>query len=152
LLDAIKRYLDRRRIVGTRLEVVAPQYLEVSVYARVQTRPHIDAVRVRTQIHEALDAFLDPRSGGPAGLGWPFGRDVYRSEILQVIDGVPGVDHVLDLTLSASGGEPQCGNLAVCPTWLVAPLVYQIEINPVSAKPSGMLPPCPAPERREPPR
>lgn len=132
LLAAVKRYLDRRRMVCTRLEVVGPQYLEVRVSARVRTRPHTNAARVQKKVREALDAFLDPRSGGPHGLGWPFGRDVYRTEILQVIDGVPGVDHVLDLSLSAEAGEPRCGNLSLCPTWLVTPGDHQIEVVPSS--------------------
>ena len=67
LLQAVKRFLDRRRIVGTRVEVVGPHYLEVSVRARVRTRPHTNTTRVQTQIHQALNAFLDPRSGGPDG-------------------------------------------------------------------------------------
>ena len=128
LLQAVKRFLDRRRIVATRVEVVGPHYLEVSVRARVRTRPHTNTTRVQTQIHQALNAFLDPRSGGPAGFGWPFGRDVYRSEILQVIDGVSGVDHVLELSLRATDGEPLCGNIAVCPTWLVTPGAHQIDV------------------------
>ena len=47
LLQAVKRFLDRRRVVGTRVEVVGPHYLEVSVRARVRTRPHTNAARVR---------------------------------------------------------------------------------------------------------
>jgi hypothetical protein len=66
-----------------------------------------------------LNAFLDPLTGGPDGLGWPFGRDVYRSEILQVIGAVPGVDHVIRLTLKTDQGEPQCDNLCVGPMGLV---------------------------------
>lgn len=128
LLHAVRRFMDRRRIVGTRVEVVGPHYLEVSVRARVRTRPHTNTTRVQTQIRQALNAFLDPRRGGPEAFGWPFGRDVYRSEILQVIDGVSGVDHVLELLLRATDGEPLCGNIAVCPTWLVTPGAHQIDV------------------------
>jgi hypothetical protein len=128
LLQAVKRYLDRRRIVCTRIEVVGPQYLEVRVSGRVRVRSHTNAARVRTAIVQALDVFLDPRRGGPNGLGWPFGRDVYRGEILQVIDEVQGVDYVMELTLSAGTGKPQCGNLPVCATWVVTSGAHQIEI------------------------
>jgi Baseplate J-like protein len=128
LLHTVKGYLDRRRIVCTRIEIVGPQYLEVRVSGRVHVRPHTNAARVKLAIVQALDAFLDPRRGGPNGLGWPFGRDVYRGEILQVIDEVPGVDYVMELTLSAGNGKPQCGNLPVCATWLVSSGAHQIEI------------------------
>ncbi len=128
LLDAVWRYLERRRIITTRLEVVGPQYLEVRVAAQVRTQLHTDATRVRERIVEALNAFLDPRAGGPNSQGWPFGRGVYRSEILQLIDGVMGVDHVLALSLRAGDGQPQCGNLNVCPTWLATPGEHSIEM------------------------
>jgi hypothetical protein len=59
--------------------------------------------------------------------GWPFGRDVYRSEVLQVISGVAGVDNVLQLSLSGDGGEGQCGNLCVRPTQLVVSGTHMIE-------------------------
>jgi hypothetical protein len=117
-------------MVTMRIEVVGPQYLEVRVHARVRTRAFTNPGGVRDRIQTALNTFLDPRRGGPEGRGWPFGRDVYRSEILQLIDGVPGVDHVLALSLSAGNGEAQCGNLPLCPTWLVtpAPGPHQIEM------------------------
>lgn len=128
LLRAVKRYLNRRRMVTTRLEVVGPQYLEVRVLARVRAQPFANTTAVRDRIVEALNAFFDPRIGGPDGRGWPFGRNVYRSEILQLMDDVVNVDHVLDLSLQTDAGEPQCGNLTVCPTWLVTPGEHRIEI------------------------
>jgi hypothetical protein len=129
LLDAVWRYLNRRRMLCTRLFVVGPRYLMVQVQARVRVRPGAKAARVRQDIVSALDRFLDPCTGGPDGLGWPFGRDVYRSEILKLLHDVPGMDHVLDLSLSAIDGEPQCGNLPLCPTWLVAHGTYQIDVG-----------------------
>lgn len=128
LLYAVRNYLKRRRIISTRLEVVGPQYLEVHVVAQVRTQPHTHSIRVRERITKALDAFLDPRTGGPDNQGWPFGRNVYRTEILQLIDGIFGVDHVLELLLRTESGEPQCGNLNVCPTGLVISGKHRIEV------------------------
>ena len=133
--------------------MVGPRYVEVSVQARVRALVHADSDDVRTRINEALNAFFDPRLGGPVGRGWPFGRDVYRSEVLQIIDAVNGVDHVIALSLSADGGEPQCGNLTLCPTWLVTPLLYQIEVVRASAldEPPTEGPVLPACTSGEPP-
>jgi predicted phage baseplate assembly protein len=119
LLRAVKNYLDRRRPVATALHVVGPRYAVVTVTARVQSRHGANRVALAASLTRALREFLNPRTGGPDRLGWPFGRDVYRSEIMQLIDGIPGVDHVLSLSLTASGSSPQCGNLRICPTWLV---------------------------------
>jgi hypothetical protein len=145
LLRAISRFLERRRTVGTRIEVVGPRYVEVSVDARVRALPYTNADDVKGRIHDALNTFFDPRCGGPSGLGWPFGRDVYRSEVLQVLDGVAGVDHVIELALSADGGEPQCGNLTLCPTWLVTPLIYRIEVALTPTAAGGAADSAPVP-------
>jgi hypothetical protein len=126
LLRAVKRYLHRRRMVTTMLDVVGPRYLPVKVKARVRLRRGSGLGRVEQALHAALNRFLDPLEGGPEGLGWPFGRSVYRAEILQLMDAISGVDNVLELSLSAAGGSPQCGNLTLCPTWLVTPGVHEI--------------------------
>ncbi|MBD2089962.1 putative baseplate assembly protein [Microcoleus sp. FACHB-1515] len=128
LLQAVQQSLDRRRVIGTRLLVVAPEYLEVQVEATVQSKPAASVDRVQTDILQALNTFLDPLRGGSNGLGWAFGRDVYRSEILQVIDEVAGVDHIRSLRLIAGSGIAQCGNLCVSPISLVTPGQHRIEV------------------------
>jgi hypothetical protein len=143
LLRVIARFLDRRRTVGTRIEVVGPRYVEVSVDARIRSLPYANPDDVKGRIHDALNTFFDPRRGGPAGLGWPFGRDVYRSEVMQLLDGIPGVDYVIELSLSADGGEPQCGNLTLCPTWLATPLMYRIAVALTPAAGDGAAPALP---------
>ena len=128
LLRAVASYLDRRRIIGTRVEVVGPTYLEVTVRAKVRSVKNASKTNLRLKIVKALDDFFDPLTGGPEQTGWPFGRDVYRSEVLQVIDEVIGVDHVIDLELSAAGCEAQCGNVCLAPGWLVFAGEHLIEV------------------------
>ena len=128
LLRAVTVYLRRRRILGTRVEVVAPKYLEVSIQAEVKALAGTNKVTLQKAIVTALNKFLDPLVGGPAGDGWPFGRDVYRSEVMRVIDEVPGVDYVSSLALVGPDGQPQCGTLCLGPTWLVAVGSHQISV------------------------
>jgi hypothetical protein len=128
LLDVVKKYLNRRRMVCTRIEVVGPEYLEVQVIASVKLQTGANGQRVRTGIVQTLNTFLDPRVGGPHGLGWPFGRAVYRSEILDQIASVHGVNYVLSLSLRPGSGHAQCGDLRLCPWWLVTPGNHQLEV------------------------
>jgi hypothetical protein len=128
LLAAVRAYLNPRRVIGTRIEVVPPGYLQVSVNATVQSGKGQNQARLQQAIIAALNAFLDPLIGGPDGTGWPFGRDVYETEILQILAQTPGVDHVNSLVLAPTGCTPQCGNICVKPTWLVTPGQHQIEV------------------------
>ena len=41
-----------------------------------------------------MQEFFDPLRGGPEKTGWPFGRDVYVSEVYALLDRLPGVDYV----------------------------------------------------------
>jgi hypothetical protein len=128
LLQAVASYLRPRRVIGTRVEVVGPTYLQVTVNATVQSKTGTDKTNLQAVIVEALDKFLDPLIGGPEDTGWPFGRDVYRAEIMRILSEVTGVDYVASLELVAGNGPAQCGNVCLGPTWLVASGAHQIQV------------------------
>jgi hypothetical protein len=125
LLRAVSAHLGRHRILGTRVEVTGPTYTVVAVRARVTADRLAGRGQLVPRIGEALDQFFHPLR--PDGTGWPFGRDVVRSEVLQVVDAVPGVGHVLDLELVGADGV-SCGNVCVGPLGLVAAGRHEIEV------------------------
>ncbi|WP_153506328.1 hypothetical protein [Cumulibacter manganitolerans] len=113
--------------------VVGPRYVEVTVIATIARTADGLPSRIRDDVLGVLRRYLDPLVGGPAGLGWPFGRDVPRSEVLQVIAAVPGVDYVaaLELTGTATGCPPQdvgCGGVPIGPTMLTTSGPHRIEV------------------------
>jgi hypothetical protein len=129
LLEAVWRYLDRRRVICTSLRITGPQYTEITVTATVRVRAGASPANVNARIIAALNAFLNPLSGGPDALGWPFGRSVYRSEILQLIDRVPGVDYVASMSMQTDGGLAQCGDIPLCPMALVWSGPHRMEVS-----------------------
>lgn len=128
LLRSVSAQLRTRRVVGTRAEVIAPTYLEVTVRATVQAKQRADKVALQTAVVNALNSFFDPITGGPDNTGWPLGRSVYRAEILRILSEVASADYVTSLVLIAGEGPPQCGNICLGPTWLVAPGGHQIQV------------------------
>ncbi|MDF0664876.1 MAG: baseplate J/gp47 family protein [Nitrospira sp.] len=48
----------------------------------------------RDQVVKSLRQFMHPLSGGRDGQGWPFGRNVYVSDIYALLDTLPGIDVV----------------------------------------------------------
>jgi predicted phage baseplate assembly protein len=129
LLNAVSAYVNRRRVIGTRIEVVGPEYLEVGVIAQVKAFAGQSKTAVRTAVTAALQRFLDPLAGGPDGTGWPLGREVATSEILDVIARSPGVDRVLSLALEVPGCGAQCGNVCLRPLALTVSGTHQIQVS-----------------------
>jgi hypothetical protein len=41
-----------------------------------------------------LYQYLNPLTGGPEGKGWPFGRPVYPSDIVALLQQIPGVRYL----------------------------------------------------------
>lgn len=149
MLRAVACYLDRRRLVTTEVHVIAPLYTTVHVNARLTVEPNVDESKIADQAKEALASFFHPLNGGADGKGWPAGRDVYRSEIMALLNGLSGVLYVDRVTLrrgddQASGrGDCQvaqasprredekaahCGNIAICKHALIVSGRHQIAV------------------------
>lgn len=123
---AVWGFLEERRLVATRVHVLAPVYAPVRVEALVVRRPdapdpappealhggwnRVAPTDVRRAVLEAISAWLDPLTGGPQGNGWPFGRDVHLSDLYAAVEAVHGVDQVVELRLTSTCGEeePRC--------------------------------------------
>lgn len=90
----VHAYLDERRLLASRLIVSEPDYVWVSIEAKVRIKPKSDPARMKANIEAKLYQFLNPLFGGPEGNGWPFGRDLVVSEVYACIQSVGGVEYV----------------------------------------------------------
>lgn len=113
--DNVFDFLDERRLITCRHHVVGPGYTVVSIRTEVAGTSQISKEILKDRIKEGLKKFFHPLNGGPdvGEKGWPFGRDVYASEVFQVIEETDGVEHVesLDLcTKDAGGGWVDAGD------------------------------------------
>jgi hypothetical protein len=98
LLGAVWAFLDQRRMLTTRHHVVGPRYAHLRVEATIATAADVSASDVSRRIVERLHAFLTPFAGDDTA-GWPFGRDVFVSELCEQIEAAAGVDYIADLML-----------------------------------------------------
>jgi hypothetical protein len=94
LIDSLKKDLEQRRLLTTRVHVVDPVYVQIGVHLTLNLMPDALEKDVHPRAVDALTKFLDPMVGGKEGKGWQFGRNVYVSEIYQLLDQLPGVDYV----------------------------------------------------------
>jgi predicted phage baseplate assembly protein len=96
----IEAYLDDHRLLTAQLTVRTPDYKRVSVTAEVKARAEVEPRRLEQAIAARLEAFLNPFVGGLEGKGWPFGRDLYLSDLYACIQGVEGVEYIKELRMS----------------------------------------------------
>ncbi|MEM8859710.1 MAG: putative baseplate assembly protein [Chloroflexota bacterium] len=131
-LDTINSYLDDRRLLTTRLNVRAPAYRWVSVKVSLGALPGYDEGRVEQTVLEQLYRFLNPLTGGADGNGWPFGRDLFVSDVYQALQGMNGVAFIrnVELFLSTPAGEAvgdPMDNISVVTHGVIVSGVHQIE-------------------------
>lgn len=100
LIAAVENYLTTKLLLTTQLHVLEPLFLAVEVKATVVPLPDELESTLQQRVVDAIKHFLDPLTGGEDGKGWPFGRNVFVSEMYSLLDQLPGVDYVTTLTLT----------------------------------------------------
>ncbi len=116
---ALQAYLDQRRLLTVRLDVRPPAYRWVAVKVQLRATPGADGDALRAEVLARLYRFLNPLKGGPAALnpeprrpeeeGWPFGRELFASDVYQALQGIANVQFIrgLELYATTEGGGPQ---------------------------------------------
>ena len=90
-------------VAAQRINVIGPTYLPVDVTATLAPSDPAEAGTVEQDAIAALEAFLNPLTGGPEELGWDVGRGLFASDIATVLGEVDGVDYVEALALYVNG-------------------------------------------------
>jgi hypothetical protein len=109
-INALLTYLNERRLLTTRLHVTGPFYAHVS--AQLVIARNSDAVddSLTDDITDRLAVFLNPLPSGDRE-GWPFGRDVFVSDIYETLEKIPGIDFITDVMLESrpcTQGDANC--------------------------------------------
>lgn len=105
----LNAYLDERRLLTTRVSIRQPAYSWVSVQVNLGAAPDFEQAQVEQAVLSRLYQFLNPLIGGLDGKGWPFGRNLFISDVYQCLQGIPGVQFIrsVEMFRTASGTPPQ---------------------------------------------
>lgn len=136
LLRRIAEHLEPRRLVGTRLIVGPPDYVGVTIVARVSRAPGAqDATQLRELLLQLLYRYLSPLDGGPEGTGWPFGRSLPAFELAGLLADAPGVAAVEEVLLfpvrlqDGRRGDQPVSRLDLAPHALVHSHLHQVRVQ-----------------------
>jgi hypothetical protein len=106
--DAVSRDLHARRLLTTRLHVVAPVVVQAGIGFSLALLPGTAPARVLADIRAALGRRygLLAAAGAADDAGRLFGQPLNVADVAALIDRVPGVDYVEDVSVLTLGGEP----------------------------------------------
>lgn len=112
-ISALAAYMDERRLLTTRLEISQPAYQWVSVKVKLRAAPGVPLAGVEQQTLARLYAYLNPLVGGPTRDGWPFGRDLFVSDVYQCLQGLPDVLFIRSVEMFSVQPEGEPGGSPV---------------------------------------
>ena len=103
-IKAVAQHLNQKRLITTELYVVGPRYKDISaLQVNLSIGADYDLKAVKDAVQTRLLKFFHPVTGGRQNSGWPFGEDIYLSDIFCQILAVDGVSRAYDLTLAVEG-------------------------------------------------
>lgn len=98
LQQQVMSFLDRRRLLGTQMQYREPDYVGVTVQTEVALDPawrQPDAqAEILHKLRTMLYYFLNPITGGRNQQGWPIGQTLYQSDIVSLLQSIPGIRYL----------------------------------------------------------
>jgi len=114
MLKAVQDHLDARRLIGTELHVIGPEYKPLSVSASVKVKEGFEPDKLLGEVENSLRLFLAPvEPGGREGTGWQLGRTVTNLELEVIVARVAGLEAVYGVNLFKRSEDAT--------TWVVLP-------------------------------
>lgn len=110
LIRRVRKYLDDRKIVGTKIVVSAPVYRNFTVKIMLEFKSSIfDSESEKQKIKENLILYFHPLAGGE-GKGWEFGKSVKTGTILKQLEKINSIlsvneTHIFDVDANVSVDE-----------------------------------------------
>lgn len=93
---SIARYFDEKKQIGDDVHVMSPDYVPLTLTAKVKVLDSHDLALVKEEVELAIEHYFNP-------LNQEFGRNFYKSELIDIISDIRGVRAVI---LSTNKSDP----------------------------------------------
>ncbi|MEM6807835.1 MAG: hypothetical protein AAF350_02085 [Pseudomonadota bacterium] len=107
--DGIRRHILNSGwggLAARDVEVVDPDYVAVHIKADLVATIAEHTAALRAAAIDGLATLLNPVDGGPDGTGWPFGRMIWRADLLRLFARLPFFDAVVAVEVLDANGQP----------------------------------------------
>lgn len=93
-IENIQAYLEERALLGTKIKIIPPQYIDIRIFGEIIVKPHY--INAKEMIQNCLwDYFKGVENG--------FGKRIRYSRLYGLVDTLPCVEKVIALVLDAKG-------------------------------------------------
>ena len=93
-MQNIYKQLNDRHLVGTKINVLSPEYIGIDVFGEIEVKPYYRDAKQR--IEQSVEEFF-------SSTAWDFGSPVQYSTIYGIIDTLDCVGAIRSLTINAHG-------------------------------------------------
>ncbi|RUS45897.1 putative baseplate assembly protein [Cohnella sp. AR92] len=127
MIETVRRHLEPYRLLTTKLHIIPPEYVRVTVRAVIVVEPRYEGRE--NEVKAKLSEWLQPY-GQDTLNGWEFGKPIYKSDVYDVIHRVPGIRYIQDVWLMADGRgvyREEGGDVRIPPNGLVVSGDHEIE-------------------------
>lgn len=100
--------METRAVAVLDVHVIDATVVTVPVATKVVPAAGFDFATVAASVTAAVTTYLDP-------LAWTFGSTIYLNEMISLVDQVPGVDRVVNVTLNAVAADYVLSGVASLP-------------------------------------
>lgn len=120
LRQELTSHLNQFRLLTSTLQVREPRYIGIKAQVQIEPAPWSAPETIRVRALEALRSYLSPLPLGDSSQipfnpeewqGWPFGGDLYITDLYTMLQKIPGVKHIRDIQLSLREVKPATENL-----------------------------------------
>jgi hypothetical protein len=104
--NAIRKHLEKHNIITTKIKVLPPEYLDINITIKIKlAKSNIDQFAIKEKIIELLNSYFSPipinNTLSIQVKEWDFGQNVYKSNIIALLESLPEVEDISNLDIQA---------------------------------------------------
>lgn len=100
LCRTIAAHLEPYRLLTTKLHIIPPEYVEITIRAIIVVDPQYEGGE--QAVVQALNQWLKP-DASQSEIGWEFGKPIYKCDLYDYIHTIAGVQYIQDAWIRAEG-------------------------------------------------
>lgn len=129
-IKTVCEHLNKHRLLTSEVYVLPPSYVKIKVEAKIIAEDDSDSSTVKNAVDKNLIDFFHPLYGGLGGEGWPFGGDIYYSDVYKIVMDTKGVERVDSIIIYKDDEQQdECKNIEIAGNNLLYSEEHDLDVD-----------------------